>query len=580
MALDGVVIRNIVKELRKNLLQARISKIAQPEKDALLFTCKSRTEGQKRLYISASASLPLIYFTEKNKPSPMTAPNFCMLLRKHISGGRITDIIQPDLERIIRFEIEHLNELGDPCKKTLIVELMGKHSNIIFVNENGMILDSIKHVSAQMSSLREVLPGRDYFMPETQHKLSALSTKKEEFLEHVLQKPMKTGKAIYSAYTGISPLLANELCYRANIDADAPSASLSEDAGYHLFRQFELMAEDILTEHFSPQIVYQGKQPLEFSSLALTMYEDCRIETADSISHVLETYYADKDIYTRIRQKSVDLRRIVSTALERNRKKYDLQLRQLKDTQKREKFKLYGELLHTYGYQLEPGARQLEAENFYTGEMVTVPLDPTLSAADNAKKYFDKYSKMKRTFEALSELIKETKAEIDHLDSITTAFDIAVTEDDLSMIKEELISSGYIRRRQNQKKISSKSKPFHYISSDGFHMYVGKNNYQNDELTFKFASGNDWWFHAKGIPGSHVIVKTNGEELPDRAYEEAGSLAAYYSRGKGSEKVEIDYLQKKNVKKPNGAKPGFVIYYTNYSLSIAPDISSLTLVSE
>lgn len=299
-----------------------------------------------------------------------------------------------------------------------------------------------------------------------------------------------------------------------------------------------------------------------------------------SISNVLETYYASKNAITRIRQKSYDIRHVVQVALERSIKKYDLQLKQLKDTGKRDKYKVYGELLNTYGYNVEEGAQELEALNYYTNEMIKIPLDPTLTPKENAKKYFDKYNKLKRTFEALSTLTNETKDEIDHLDSISTSLDIALTEDDLVQLKEELMEYGYIKRKGFNKKIKIKSKPFHYISSDGYHIYVGKNNFQNEELTFKFATGNDWWFHAKGIPGSHVILKANGDEVPDKTFEEAGRLAAYYSKGRGSDKIEIDYIEKKHVKKPSGAKPGFVVYYTNYSLLIDSNISGIELISD
>ena len=266
---------------------------------------------------------------------------------------------------------------------------------------------------------------------------------------------------------------------------------------------------------------------------------------------------------------------MVQTALERNRKKYDLQLKQLRDTENRDKYKVYGELIHTYGYNLEEGAKELEALNYYTNEMIKIPLDPQKTPQENAKKYFDRYNKQKRTFEALSKLIKETKDEIDYLESVSKSLDIARSEDDLIQIKEELIESGFIRRKQSAKKVKITSKPFHYISSDGFHMYVGKNNLQNEELTFHFANGGDWWFHAKKAPGSHVIVKTNGEELPDRTFEEAARLAAHYSKNSGAEKVEVDYVEKKQVKKPNGSKPGFVVYYTNYSMMIDSDISGI-----
>ena len=574
MAFDGITISNIVKELNDTILNGRIAKIAQPENDELLLTIKP-AKGQVRLVISASASLPLIYLSRDNKPSPMTAPNFCMLLRKHIANGRIVGISQPSLERIIRFEIEHLDELGDLCRKSLIVEIMGKHSNIIFCNEKGMIIDSIKHVSAQMSSVREVLPGREYFIPDTMKKENPLDIPEENFTQELLSKPMPVGKAIYNSFTGISPVVAEEICHLAGIDSSIPASEMSADLLSHLYRQFTYFMEQVTESKFSPAIYYEGNEPKEFSSLPLTHFSNYQVKSFDSISEVIRTYYSSRDLITRIRQKSSDLRRVVQTALERNRKKYDLQLKQLRDTENRDKYKVYGELIHTYGYNLEDGAKELEALNYYTNEMIKIPLDPQKTPQENAKKYFDRYNKQKRTFEALSELIKETKDEIDYLESVSKSLDIARSEDDLIQIKEELIESGFIRRKQSSKKVKITSKPFHYISSDGFHMYVGKNNLQNEELTFHFANGGDWWFHAKKAPGSHVIVKTNGEGLPDRTFEEAARLAAHYSKNSGAEKVEVDYVEKKQVKKPNGSKPGFVVYYTNYSMMIDSDISGI-----
>ncbi len=579
MALDGIVVASLAKELQENFTNARLSKIAQPEKDELLLTLKG-TSGQKRLLLSASASLPLVYISDKNKPSPMTAPNFCMLLRKHVANGRITSITQPGMERIIVFEIEHLDDLGDLRHKKLIIELMGKHSNIIFCDENDMILDSIKHISAQVSSVREVLPGRTYFIPAQQDKMNPLEETKEHFVAHALQKPYSAAKAIYTSYTGISPLAANEFCYRADVDGDAPCVSLSEAKQQKLSEVFLAAMSDIREGRFYPNIIMHQDEPVEYAAIPLTSYASDTIVPYDSISEVLENYYAQRSLYTRMRQKSADLRHVINTLLERNRKKYDLQKKQLKDTEKREKYKVYGELIHTYGYQLEEGCKGFDALNYYTNETIHIPLDATISPLDNAKKYFDRYAKLKRTYEALTDLIEDTQLEIDHLDSIATALDIAETEADLQQIKEEMMESGYIKHKYSKKKTQGKSKPYHYRSTDGFDIYVGKNNFQNDELTFKFAEGNDWWFHAKGVPGSHVLVKTKTGEMPDRTFEEAGRLAAFYSKGRGNEKVEIDYLQKKNVKKPNKAKPGFVVYYTNYSLTIQPDITGLELVSD
>lgn len=581
MAFDGITIAAMVQELNKNLAGGRINKIAQPEADELLLTGKG-PGGQCRLLMSASASLPLIYFTDKNKPSPLTAPNFCMLLRKHIGSAKILSIRQPGLERVIEFELEHLNELGDPCKKRLIMELMGKHSNIIFCDDNGMILDSIKHVSSHMSSVREVLPGRQYFIPKTQEKEDPFSVTEDFFIHKLCQKPCNISKAIYSSLTGLSPVIAEEICFRASIDGSDPAQSLDQTACIHLYHTFLRFMEQIRSGDFTSNIIYHNEEPAEYAVVSLTQFgTNYTVREFPSVSSMLETYYASKNTITRMRQKSSDLRRIVQTALERNRKKLTLQQKQMKDTQKKDKYKIYGELINTYGYGLEEGCKSFNALNYYTNEEITIPLDPTLSPGDNAKKYFEKYGKLKRTEEALSVQLVETESEIEHLDSISTALDIALSEADLAQIKEELTEYGYIKKHYSGKKkqkSQAKSKPFHYISSDGFDIYVGRNNFQNDELTFKFATGNDWWFHAKKMAGSHVVVKTPDGELPDRTFEEAGRLAAYYSKGRTAPKVEIDYIQKKHVKKPAGAKPGFVVYYTNYSLMAQPDIQGLTEV--
>ena len=580
MAFDGTVIANIVYDMNRLLTGGRIYKIYQPETDELLLVIKNQKETH-RLLLSASASLPLVYFTSENKQNPMTAPNFCMLLRKHISNGRIVEVSQPGMERIIEIRIEHLNELGDLCAKKLVIEIMGKHSNIIFLDDTGMIIDSIKHISNQVSSVREVLPGRTYMVPPAQGKISLYDITPAWMEGTLLTKASSVQKAIYGSISGISPLMANEICYRASIDGDAAVASLSDTEQATLYGELVRLKSQLQNHEFAPCIIYQGKTPLEFACMELSMYPDMETKTFSSISEVLETYYAEKEVVTRIRQKSTDLRKIVSNAIERTAKKYDLQRKQLKDTEKKEKYKIYGELLHTYGYDVQPGQKELTCINYYDGNEITIPLDTQLTAMENAKKYFDRYGKLKRTYEALHVLVEETRAELEHLESISNSLEIARDENDLMMIKEELMDYNYVKRHgQSKKKNKSKSKPFHYISSDGFHMYVGKNNFQNDELTFKFANGKDMWFHAKKMAGSHVIVKLEtASELPDKTYEEAARLAAYYSKGKNAPKVEIDYTERRNLKKPPQAKPGFVIYHTKYSMIIEPDITGIQEIS-
>ena len=549
MALDGITVANIVNELNTALSGARINKITQPEPDEIMLTVRT-PDGPRRLLMSASASLPLIYFTEKNKLSPMTAPNFCMLLRKHIGSGKILRVWQPSLERIIHFEIEHYDEMGDLRRKDLILELMGKYSNLIFCNEEGMILDSIKHISAQTSSVREVLPGRPYFIPQTQEKYDPLNLSENEFLESVFSKPLPLSKALYTSYTGISPVIAEELCFRASIESDQSAREIPESAKLHLLRIFSELMEDIKAGSFEPNILYdESGIPVEFASVPLTMYSDYRCVGYSSVSALLEDYYAQRNAANRIRQKSADLRHIVNTILERESRKLDLQHRQLKDTEKREKFRIYGELLHTYGYSAKPGDKFIMVPNYYDdNKEIRIPLDENKSASENAKRFFKKYEKQKRTFEALTDYIRRHAAD----------------------------GRGSGRKGASR---PEKSRPYHYQTEDGYDIYVGKNNIQNDELTFRFANAGDWWFHAKKMPGSHVIVKRTSEDaLPDHIFEVAASAAAYYSAGRNADKVEIDYVQRREVKKPNGAKPGFVVYYTNYSMVAKPDISALTLV--
>ncbi len=579
MAFDGITVAALTQELKSHLVDGRITKITQPESDELLLTIKTPKE-QQRLYISASASLPLLYLTPENKPSPMTAPNFCMLLRKHIGSGRIVDITQPGLERIVRITIEHRNELGDLCEKQLIIELMGKHSNIIFCDSDGKIIDSIKHVSAQMSSVREVLPGRDYFIPDTMGKKDPLTVSETSFAEAMNARPMPTGKALYMSFTGISPVVAEEICTLSGIDSNQAPRDLTPDEMTHLFRQFTYYMEPVREKTFSPVIYYDAQTPVEFSVLPLSHFDSCRKVSYTSVSQMLYDYYNAKNTRTRMRQKSADLRHIVQTALERNVKKYDLQEKQLKDTENREIYKIYGELINTYGYNLSPEDPSLTCENYYTGKSVTIPLDTHLTPQENAQRYFARYNKQKRTYAALSEKTVETADEIQYLESVLTSLDLAKSEEDLTQIKEELTKGGYIRKKAGKKKAGHVSRPLHYISSDGYDMYVGKNNLQNDELTFRFAEGGDWWFHAKKCPGSHVIVKAGGEMPPDATFEEAGRLAAYYSKNRGSDKVEVDYVEKKHVKKPNKARPGFVIYHTNYSLVVNSDVSGIRQVKE
>ena len=610
MAFDGITTASLRREFSDRLTGARVYKIAQTDRDELVLTLKPTAEcggGQCRLYLSADASLPLAYFTSKNRQAPLQAPAFCMLLRKHLQNGRILSVTQPGLERILRFEVEHLDEMGDLCRHTLVIELMGKHSNLIFLNEDEQIVDSIKHISALVSSVREVLPGRPYFVPDTRSKRDPLTETREAFDAVLASQQVPPAKLLLSTYTGISTQMAEELCHRAALSNDRSASSMAEKDRASLWKEFRGLMDTVESGAFTPCIYYKKEEdgrrgaPVGYSAVPMRIYADFTAQFEEvrfsSMSELLETFYAQKNEITRIRQKSVDLRRIVQTILERDIHKYDLQCRQIRDTEKREKYRVYGELLNAYGYSIPAGAKSCELDNYYTGEKLRVPLDPTLTPQQNAKKYFDRYTKLKRTYEALITLTAEVKSEIGHLESIRTSLDLATNEGDLAQIRQELEDSGLVKRHNSaggkrrpgyDKSKGAKgrartpvSKPLHYISSDGYDIYVGKNNTQNDMLTFHFSDPGDIWLHANDMPGSHVILRAGGrsmDEIPDRAFEEAASLAAWYSAGREQGKVEIDYLLRRNVKKPGGAKPGFVVYYTNYSILAKADITGLSQV--
>lgn len=587
MAFDGITVSCLVHEWNRLLVGGRITKISQPEHDELLLTIKNY--DTYRLQLSVSASLPMACITDTTKTAPLTAPNFCMLLRKHLNSARILEISQPDLERVIRIKVEHLDELGDTRIKWLMIELMGKHSNLIFCDEELTIVDSIKRVSSFVSSVREVLPGRKYFIPQTTEKHSVLNTPPEELPTLLASYPMELSKSIYQAFVGVSPVLANELCHQSGCDPSLPVSAQTPEHMTALVDAFSELKKRIETADFQPCIIQKDDEPIEFAAFPLTCYThyDGYVATRyDDMSTVLLQYYREKEARTRIRQKSSELRRTVQTAVERTAKKLELQRKQLSDTEKKDRYRIYGELLTTYGYAATPGAKELTCTNYYDNKDITIPLDETLSAMENAKRYFERYTKLKRTAESLETHLISSEEELAHLESIRESLEYAQTEADLADIRRELTDFGYIRFKKdasstNKKRRGDASKPYHYRTEEGFDIFVGKNNYQNDELTFRVASGSDWWFHAKGIPGSHVLLRSGGEAVPDHVYEIAGSLAAYYSKNRTSGKVEVDYLERRNVKKPSGAKPGFVVYYTNYSLMATPEIAkSLTLVED
>ena len=572
MALDGITVAALANEIRTKCLGGRISRIAEPEAHEILLTIKSG--AQYRLLLSADPSLPLVYLTSAGKPSPMTAPGFLMLLRKHLQGGRIISVEQPGLERVLRIGVEHLNEMGDLCRKSLVLELMGKYSNLILIDEEEKILDAIRRVPSFVSSVREVLPGRPYFLPNTMNKADPLTITEEAFLPLFDERHTPVEKAVSECFTGFSPLMAREIVRTAGFDGAECAADLTKEERLRLFAAFGTVLAPVRAGNFSPRIYLHRGRLLEFSALPLSIYSGEDYRSFDSMSEAMEAFFAEKSASTRMKQRSADLRHIVQLSLERTSKKLDLQKKQLKDTEKRDKLKRWGELLKAYGYMAGPGDKELVCSDWNDGDReVRVPLDDTLSASENAQKYFERYQKLKRTFEATTEQIAETEADLAYLRSVSAHLSSAESEADLIGIKAELAETGWIRKNRagsKKEKLPKAGQPMKFISSDGFTIYVGKNNLQNEEVTFRIASGNDWWFHVKGQPGSHVVVKTEGKELPDRCFEEAAALAAWYSSAPRGEKTEVDYTRKKEIRKPGLYKPGMVIYHTNFSLTVLP----------
>jgi len=585
MAYDGLVVSATVKEFRELLIGGKISKITQPEKDEIDFVIRNQKDNY-RLKISVNPSLPLCVLTEEKKMSPISVPTFCMALRKHIGNGAILDVRQPDqhlqgdgLERVVIFEIEHLDEMGDLGKRYLSVELMGKHSNIILFREDHTVIDSVKRISASQSSVREVLPNRPYFIPDSGDKQNPLTLNEGDFVELMSSKPEPVFKALFHSITGLSPLTASEMCHRSGIDPDMSANCHTKDALAALYHSFhEVIQRTVLESAPDPVIIYKDGIPSDFSAFDLSLYEEdsqYEIRHFDSMSEVIHQFYSEKDKSSRIRQRSTDLRKVISTLMERTSKKLNIQEKQLKDTEGMDKFRVYGELLHTYGYSLAGGEDHLTCEDFYTNQEVTIPLKKDLTASENAKHYLEKYDKLKRTKENVVVQLQETRQELEHLESIQTALDIAETEEDLQDIRKEMGDFGFIHKAQGKDKIKMqrKSRPYHFVSSDGYEIFVGKNNYQNEEVTFKIGDGGDMWFHAKNVAGSHVIVKTGGqpmEEIPDRLFIEAAELAAYYSSHREDQKVDVDYTVRKNLKKVPNAAPGFVIYHQNWSVTVTP----------
>ena len=577
MALDGLVIHSIVNELNKKLLGGKIDKVYQPENDEVVLHIRNNKENFK-LVLSCSASNPRVYLANNyKKENPINAPMFCMLFRKYIQGGNIVNISQIGFERIIKISVESFDELKEKTTKDIIIEIMGRHSNIILTHSlDNKIIDSAKRIPPSVSRVRQILPGQTYVLPPKQDKLNPIDeVSLNLFVDTLTSFNGPIFKAIYSKFLGVSPVIAKEICFRANIDENTLIDEISSNDISKVYKEFHNLFKFINNNIYNPSMIIDESidKVLDFSCINLSQFSNLSIINDDSISKILENYYATKDIKDRIHQRSSDLRKSISIKLDRLYNKLNKQEKELIESENAEIYKIKGELITSYIYMIEKGMESVEVANFYDPEYknITISLNPNFTPSENAQKYFKKYNKMKTAKKEITSQIEITKEEINYLENIILSIENCENLAELMDIREELSKVGYLRAKNNIKKETKlTTKPHEFISSNGFKILVGKNNKQNDNLTLKIASNEDIWMHTKNIPGSHVIIKTEGKEVPDETIFEGAMLAAFFSKSKMSSQVPVDYTKKKNVKKPNGSKPGMVIYETNSTIYVTP----------
>ncbi len=575
MALDGVFLRHIRFELEQRLTDSKVDKIYQPTRDQLILSMRSR-EGVFSLLLSARANSPRIHLTTVKPENPKVPPMLCMLLRKRLTGARLRAVRQPGLERLLMLDFEAKNELGDTVLLSLAVEIMGQYSNIIFIDENGIIIDAVRRVDASMSSQRLVLPGMPYEQPPGQAKLSMLDYDADAILHAVEALPgsKPLSKALLSVIQGVSPIICRELEYLAGRGQDVFSDQLNEEQRsrllYFLKRDIQLV-RDVSGEPFC--IIDQNKKPIDFTYEYIQQYGSGRsVRETDSFSGLLDAYYAKKDNAETMRMKSDDLTRLLSNAATRLMKKMYVQSDELKSCADREIFRVRGDLIQANLYRIPKGAAECTVENFYDEQMapVTIPLDPALSPTANAQRYYKSYRKAKTAEQVLKVQIEKAEKELEYVSSVLDAVSRAGSSAELSEIRQELTEQGYIRSKGKKQKSDKPLPPRQYLSESGFTILVGRNNKQNDRLTLRDADKNDLWFHAKDMPGSHTVILTQGRQPDEATMLMAASLAAYHSKGGTSGKVPVDFTKIRYVSKPQGAKPGMVIYTNQQTMFVAP----------
>jgi predicted ribosome quality control (RQC) complex YloA/Tae2 family protein len=571
MALDGIFLHSIVAELKQYILNSKIDKVNQPEKDEIILTIRG-SGATKKLLISASSNYPRIHFTNSTKPNPMQPPMFCMVLRKYLIGSRIIDIKQIDGDRLLVIDVESSDELGFNSLYSLVVEIMGRHSNLTLIRQrDNLIMDSIKHITPDINSYRSLYPSISYTYPPASQKLNPLNFSLHDFKSFLTSSQIEYNNSnIFSqVFSGVSTPLSKEIYYRMKAKEISVSSESLELIYIFLIEFFRPVFENKYKF-----LSYSSEVSLkDFYCIELLSLSEYSSKEFNSASELLEGFYFEKDKLDRLNNRSSDLQKLLNNNLDRCLKKHEILNKTLMDCEDKDKHRLCGELLTANIYSIKKGDTIAKVLNYYSedpDDYINIKLDENKTPSENIQFYFKKYNKMKKSEEGALIQLQSNELEIHYLQSVLTNIKNSESYEEIEEIRLELVETGYIKFKKDlkNKKIKA-SKPLHFISSDNIDIYVGKNNVQNDNLTLKFADKNDTWLHTKDIPGSHVIIKHTGE-IPEATLQEAAVLAAYYSKAKESSKVPVDYTNVKNVKKPSGSKPGMVIYYTNKTLYVTP----------
>ena len=578
MSLDGIFLNSIINELNNKLSGGRVDKIHQPDKNEIVLSIRSKGENYK-LLITAIGSSPRLHLTNITRNNPAEPPMFCMLLRKHLTGAHIRGVRQINFDRIVEISFECRDELGTVVHKSLITEIMGKHSNIIFINEsNNTIIDSLKRIAENVSSVRQVYPGLKYAAPPGSDKLNPMTVTGDLFMKEIqsVNSGIYIFDFLYKNFTGFSPFISREICYLANLNESTCLGELSGRNKEEIWTAFCKIIDRINQRDFSYNIYYDENKPYGFYCMEIEHLKKYDKKSFSSPGELLDEYYYDLDNKNKINQRVSNFIKSINTKISRNKKKAEKQRNELLNAEDRDKYMVYGQLILSNLHKT-PENNKLAVVNYFDPEQkeILIPLDPKFSLSQNSQKFFKKYNKLKKAQDELEKLIDSTISEISYLENILFSIEECETEDDLDEIYSELTAEGFMKRKSKAGTTKGSKSITRFISSQCHEILAGKNNMQNDMITFKIGKKEDYWFHAKNMPGSHVIIITKGDELTDDEYVEAARIAAFYSKGKTSDTVEVDYTKKSNVKKPPNAKPGFVIYDTNYSMLAEPNIEGI-----